>query len=147
MSLHSCLLLFLLCLSLHACNARHFRAVDNNLEKKITHFSNENDEKMGFEYEISALSNVKSSPAKQHGEAKRGSIAVNPSNDSTTDQKRKETTTNQKVPRVEGKTPVSVQTESLASVSWRVPHKKPSEKNPGFNLDYSPPKTHPPSHN
>lgn len=41
MSLHSCLLLFLLCLSLHACNARHFRAVDNNLEKKIIHFSNE----------------------------------------------------------------------------------------------------------
>lgn len=31
--------------------------------------------------------------------------------------------------------------------SWRVPHKKSSEKNPGFNLDYSPPKTHPPSHN
>lgn len=102
---------------------------------------------MGFD-EISAdLSKVKSSPAKQHGEAKRGSIAATPSNDSTTDQKRKETTTNQIIPKVEGKTPVSVQTESLASVSWRVPHKKHSEQNPGFNLDYSPPKTHPPSHN
>ncbi|KAF7844863.1 Transmembrane protein [Senna tora] len=33
-------------------------------------------------------------------------------------------------------------------VSWRVPHhKKRGNKNPGFNLDYSPPKTHPPSHN
>ncbi|KAI5391536.1 hypothetical protein KIW84_076375 [Lathyrus oleraceus] len=33
-------------------------------------------------------------------------------------------------------------------ISWRVPHKKKhSEKHPGFNLDYSPPKTHPPSHN
>ncbi|KAG8486375.1 hypothetical protein CXB51_019822 [Gossypium anomalum] len=33
------------------------------------------------------------------------------------------------------------------AVSWRVPHKKHGEKNPGFNLDYSPPKTHPPHHN
>lgn len=38
-------------------------------------------------------------------------------------------------------------TETLASVSWRVPRKKRGEKQPGFNLDYSPPKTHPPSHN
>lgn len=37
--------------------------------------------------------------------------------------------------------------ESLDSVSWRVPHKKSGENNPGFNLDYAPPKTHPPSHN
>lgn len=36
---------------------------------------------------------------------------------------------------------------SLVSVSWRVPRKKPSKKHPGFNSDYSPPKTHPPSHN
>lgn len=37
--------------------------------------------------------------------------------------------------------------EGSISVSWRVPHKKRGEKQPGFNLDYSPPKTHPPSHN
>lgn len=35
----------------------------------------------------------------------------------------------------------------VSSVSWRVPQKKRVEKQPGFNLDYSPPKTHPPSHN
>jgi hypothetical protein len=28
-----------------------------------------------------------------------------------------------------------------------VPQKKRGERHPGFNLDYSPPKTHPPSHN
>lgn len=41
------------------------------------------------------------------------------------------------------------ESSSLVSVSnWRVPHhKKRGYKNPGFNLDYSPPKTHPPSHN
>ena len=34
------------------------------------------------------------------------------------------------------------------SVSWRLPRKKRGiQKQPGFNLDYSPPKTHPPSHN
>lgn len=41
----------------------------------------------------------------------------------------------------------SVGDESLVSVSFRVPHKKPSEKQPGFNLDYAPPKIHPPHHN
>lgn len=38
--------------------------------------------------------------------------------------------------------------ESLGSyTSWRVPHRKRGEHNPGFNLDYAPPKTHPPAHN
>ncbi|KAK4755552.1 hypothetical protein SAY87_009309 [Trapa incisa] len=37
---------------------------------------------------------------------------------------------------------------SLVSVGWRVPHKKPTtEEHPGLTSDYSPPKTHPPSHN
>ncbi|XP_048335930.2 root meristem growth factor 10 [Ziziphus jujuba] len=37
--------------------------------------------------------------------------------------------------------------QTVASVSWSVPHKKRGEKQPGFNLDYAPPKTHPPHHN
>lgn len=37
--------------------------------------------------------------------------------------------------------------QSVASVSWRVPHKKRGDPEPGFNLDYLPPKTHPPVHN
>lgn len=41
----------------------------------------------------------------------------------------------------------AVEKESLVSVSWPVPQKNRGEKHPGFNLDYSPPKTHPPSHN
>uniref|UniRef100_A0A7N0SZ38 Uncharacterized protein n=1 Tax=Kalanchoe fedtschenkoi TaxID=63787 RepID=A0A7N0SZ38_KALFE len=32
-------------------------------------------------------------------------------------------------------------------VSYRVPHRKRGEQQPGFNLDYSPPKVHPPHHN
>lgn len=30
---------------------------------------------------------------------------------------------------------------------WRVPHRKRGHKEAGFNLDYLPPKTHPPVHN
>lgn len=38
--------------------------------------------------------------------------------------------------------------DQQVSVSWRVPQKKRGiQRQPGFNLDYSPPKTHPPSHN
>lgn len=49
--------------------------------------------------------------------------------------------------KAKGKKPTTSSSSSSSSVSWRVPHKKNGEKNPGFNVDYSPPKTHPPSHN
>jgi len=58
--------------------------------------------------------------------------------------------TNQRVLEGVRKVSAGLQTKSHVSVSsLRVPHnkKKHSEKHPGFNLDYSPPKTHPPSHN
>ncbi|KAE8038694.1 hypothetical protein FH972_011173 [Carpinus fangiana] len=127
MSFTSCLLVLLLCFSLHACNARHLPAADDHkrLEKS-------DHEKTGSD-KISALSKVQAFFSKQNV-------------DST--QKGKETKTNQKTYKSEGKTSSdAVETESLVSVSWHVPHKEHSEKNPGFNLDYSPPKTHPPSHN
>ncbi|KAL8028310.1 hypothetical protein ABFX02_14G150600 [Erythranthe guttata] len=38
--------------------------------------------------------------------------------------------------------------ESSATKKWKIPHKKrPGRQEPGFNQDYSPPKTHPPVHN
>ncbi|GAA0160298.1 hypothetical protein LIER_16881 [Lithospermum erythrorhizon] len=42
-----------------------------------------------------------------------------------------------------------VNSSSSTNVSWQVPHNKKEEhqQEPGFNLDYSPPKTHPPVHN
>jgi hypothetical protein len=47
------------------------------------------------------------------------------------------------------KTSGSNQNESLVSVSYQVPRNrnKRAMKHPGLNSDYSPPKTHPPSHN
>ena len=101
----------------------------------------QNDEKMGLD-----LSKVKSSFSKQNGVDKKDIIAESTtSNDDI--QKPKKTRRNQKTMKVAAKVSSSVQTESLVSVPWAVPHKKRNEKNPGFNLDYSPPKTHPPSHN
>mgnify|MGYP004709725949 CR=1 FL=1 len=41
----------------------------------------------------------------------------------------------------------AAQTESMATVSWMLPHRKREEPQPGFNLDYDPPQTHPPVHN
>ena len=41
----------------------------------------------------------------------------------------------------------AVQKGSAGSFSWSLPRPKNRDKHPGFNLDYSPPKTHPPSHN
>ncbi|CAI9103628.1 OLC1v1002148C1 [Oldenlandia corymbosa var. corymbosa] len=37
--------------------------------------------------------------------------------------------------------------QSAAKVTWKVPHPKSGERQPGFNLDYDPPQTHPPVHN
>lgn len=41
----------------------------------------------------------------------------------------------------------NLHSDPLVTVSWRIPHKKRGEQQPGFNLDYAPPKTHPPVHN
>ncbi|KAL7121109.1 hypothetical protein ACP275_02G162100 [Erythranthe tilingii] len=51
--------------------------------------------------------------------------------------------------QAKGNIPVEVSSVAtrVASVSWTVPHKKRGEQEPGFNLDYLPPKTHPPVHN
>ncbi|KAE9610774.1 hypothetical protein Lalb_Chr07g0190181 [Lupinus albus] len=54
---------------------------------------------------------------------------------------------NQKVAKSMGEDSVALKTESLVTVSMHVPHKKPLEEHPQFNLDYAPPKTHPPHHN
>lgn len=45
-----------------------------------------------------------------------------------------------------GKTKGVVRTKSLVTVSWKIPHEKYAE-DPRFDLDYAPPRTHPPSHN
>ncbi|XP_061363822.1 root meristem growth factor 10 [Gastrolobium bilobum] len=127
------LLLLFLCISLHACNARHLSPLDKKLEKK-SHISVKSDEKNGFD----------SSP-KELNEGDNKKMETRFVADS--EKLKKRSSTNQRVLKAKGKASGASQSESLVSVSWRVPHKKPSQKHPGFNLDYAPPKTHPPHHN
>ena len=99
------------------------------------------DHKRGVNHEITVLSNVKSS----------SSMAAQSTCDKTRyDIKEVRKTVPEersKEEKIKGLDAVQTTTKSVVSVSWRVPNKKRGEKQPGFNLDYSPPKTHPPSHN
>ncbi|MBA0620502.1 hypothetical protein Godav_006209, partial [Gossypium davidsonii] len=108
MSLTSCFLVFLLCLSLHACTARRPGAVhiENNMPQYKLHTSTKV-EVDGVKFK--------------------------------TGEKEKDRT---------GPRAIQTNNKHGVSVSWKVPHRKHGEKLSGFiNLDYSPPKTHPPSHN
>ncbi|KAJ1383686.1 hypothetical protein SESBI_43155 [Sesbania bispinosa] len=132
MSIAYLLLLLFLCISLHACNARHLSPLD----KKKSHFSIKNGEKNGFDFSPKQLN---------EGIQKMEKEELVGDSEKAKNRRR----TSQRVVKVKGigKGSGALQSESLVSVSWRVPHKKQSQKHPGFNLDYSPPKTHPPSHN
>ncbi|CAK8575116.1 unnamed protein product [Lathyrus sativus] len=133
--------LLFLCFSFHACNAgsRNLISLDNKMEKKLN-FSLKIVEKNGFD---SSQMKVNEGDNKMKINEFVG--------DSEKSKNRK--STNRRMLKGVRKVSVSVsvhglQTKSHVSTSWRVPHKKKhSEKHPGFNLDYSPPKTHPPSHN
>ncbi|XVF22749.1 hypothetical protein REPUB_Repub12eG0197700 [Reevesia pubescens] len=147
MSITSCFLLFLLCLSLHACSARRLGAIDhkNKLEKKL-HLSIKNGMKHGFRKNLVVVQ-AKSTSSKELGSIKEETVeeshAVGETQKLEDAEVKSKTVENEKE-----KTSRAVQTDkSVVSVSWPVPHRKHGEKHPGFNLDYSPPKTHPPSHN
>ncbi|KAK8570479.1 hypothetical protein V6N13_003156 [Hibiscus sabdariffa] len=108
MSIASHFLVFLLCLSLHACTARPLAALhaEDKHENELHVSTKNNDDTQKLED-----ADVKFKRAENEKEKNCGA------------------------------------SKPVVSVSWRVPHRKHGEKNPGFNLDYSPPKTHPPSHN
>lgn len=110
----------------------------------------QNDEKGNDK--IPVLPKSKSSLSNERGETSRDSIKETSLGDKTADdQKLKDTKSNLKISNDATDKTTSganrIQTESLVSVSWRVPRNKRGDKHPGFNSDYSPPKTHPPSHN
>ncbi|CAJ1948650.1 unnamed protein product [Sphenostylis stenocarpa] len=132
MSTASCLLLFFLCISLHACYARHFSPLNMKLQEK-SHFSIKIDEKNGFDSRPKHLNEgLNKTEARLVGESEKP---------------RNRRSTNHRVHKAV-KNASGALKKSLVSVSWRVPHnKKPRQKHPGFDLDYSPPKTHPPHHN
>ncbi|XAR63200.1 hypothetical protein NMG60_11023057 [Bertholletia excelsa] len=132
-------LLFLLCLSFSSSSARPLGAARKEPEKKFLLPNNKNDEK--------------ASPARVSVEPRFKPSSSNDlrvaNGETTVKQSKVDKDDNQ--PKGDGEkfkaSSGASQKESLFSVSWRVPHKKRGEKQPGFSLDYSPPKTHPPVHN
>ncbi|MBA0796403.1 hypothetical protein Gohar_007173 [Gossypium harknessii] len=151
MSTPSCFLLLLLCLSLQACSARRLVAVDSKDHKidNILHFSIkvwgpfvlQNDMKNDRKNNSVAVLQAKSSSSKELRSMKEESIEESHGYNVTQKLEDAEVKYHKTMVEIEKKKNPSV------AVSWRVPHKKHGEKNPGFNLDYSPPKTHPPHHN
>ncbi|KAF8413002.1 hypothetical protein HHK36_000974 [Tetracentron sinense] len=146
MSIISCFMIFffLLCLSMHACNARHL-AVDKESSKHVKLSGKE-------VLKASVPPKVKPSSLEHLGTRRRvGGVnkesMINESWGSASTQKSIDSKGLLKeVKNYKGRISGGVQIKSFVSVSLPAPHEKRRE-NPGFNLDYSPPKTDPPSHN
>ncbi|GMN44693.1 hypothetical protein TIFTF001_013892 [Ficus carica] len=145
---NSCLLLlFLLCLSLHACNSRRLGSIANTPQvKKSLFFIKDDEGKTGVdEIRVSEVKHSRSL-SKERGD---DNTPVKTKIEEKGTENLKDGKASRDISKRGGKgsAVASATTKSHVSVSWRVPHKKRGEKQPGFNLDYSPPKTHPPSHN
>ncbi|KAF3440022.1 hypothetical protein FNV43_RR18300 [Rhamnella rubrinervis] len=148
---HYLLLFFLLCFYLHACNARRLGAIDDKKPEEKLHFSTKVEDKNGVDNGITVGPNVKSFSENERL-TKGDSTAVTrtvQAEDHTREVKDTKVLPNipSKLEKGQSTTSATVGSERRVSVSWPVPHKKRGEEQPGFNLDYSPPKTHPPSHN
>ncbi|KAJ6679422.1 TRANSMEMBRANE PROTEIN [Salix purpurea] len=145
---YSCyFLLSIFCISLHACNARPLADIDKKPEKKFQMISNQtSDEK---EIPVNIVSKANSSSSNDFGAEKEDSIAKTHDQMDDNAQKLMNSKAKQKSSMTDEKVKDSgaFHKASLVSVSWPVPRKKRGETHPGFNLDYAPPKTHPPSHN
>ncbi|KAL3027061.1 hypothetical protein AAZX31_03G028300 [Glycine max] len=139
MSSTAYLLLLFLGISLHACYARHLSPLNKKLEEK-SYFSIKSDEKNGLDSSPKQLNEA----GHNKTETRLVGDSVKPRNQRSTNHHR----VVQKATDANASGGGALQ-KSLVSVSWRVPHnnKKPRQKHPGFDLDYSPPKTHPPHHN
>ncbi|KAJ9539048.1 hypothetical protein OSB04_031781 [Centaurea solstitialis] len=140
----SCLLVFLLCLS-HESNGRHLSSVDE-------HAKDDNSKLLPH----STIKGFKNDPLTVHTDLnlkanEMETIGAHNDNHKQTDCKsheKKDMIKGQKVKEDVVHGHHHQRPQSLATVTFRVPPKnKRVHQQPGFNLDYSPPKTHPPSHN
>ncbi|XVF79845.1 hypothetical protein PTKIN_Ptkin15bG0022700 [Pterospermum kingtungense] len=126
------LLIFFLCLSLHACSHAHrLGALDNKnkLEMKLHSSIKTN----AFKKNMSVVEELRS--------IKEESMEGSHADDDVTDQKQEDAEVNHKAADDKERTSGAVQRNmsDIVSVSWRVPYGKHGEKHPGFNLDYSSP--------
>ncbi|KAL3536997.1 hypothetical protein ACH5RR_000363 [Cinchona calisaya] len=138
-SIPSSLVILLLFIALCSSNARPIGVINKNEEKSSL-------------ARVSISSNAKPSISKKLEAAKEDSShmenRVNEDNEATGAQKLVEKKHEVKDDHKRSKVGADAfQTESLATVSWKLPHRKRGEQQPGFNLDYAPPETHPPVNN
>ncbi|KAL3616510.1 hypothetical protein CASFOL_039900 [Castilleja foliolosa] len=136
----SSLVMVLLCISSHLykCNARSFGVLHKDVEEKTRPlFTKDNDEKL-HPSRVSTQPEEKSSMPNGTKDAKEKNI---------NEKEKMMINSDPSILDESAKVLDTTKGDSRSYVSWRVPHKKRGEQEPGFNLDYLPPKTHPPEHN
>ncbi|KAM7508783.1 hypothetical protein LguiA_019236 [Lonicera macranthoides] len=150
MAINYSIFVFLLCLSFHACNARD-RSLGVMMNKDL-------DEKFLFPNKGLVQNNEKVTlvrnpvPRKSKPISMSNKLEVNENEKNMVEEIRvdedcKMPTSSKPIQKecIKGKKVAKKQ--SVSSVEWSVPHVKKGKEQPGFNVDYSPPKTHPPVHN
>ncbi|KAL6981742.1 hypothetical protein U1Q18_023364 [Sarracenia purpurea var. burkii] len=150
MSVSSPLLLFLLCISFHACNARGFGAIGNDDPEKKFLLPNKNDEKVVSPVRRSVVApKFKTSLSSTELGAVNGGINAKKSRVDEDDDEKDDQNPKVSKPKELIKGQGAKISGGVPSVSWRLPRRKRggAEQQPEFNQDYSPPKTHPPVHN
>ncbi|KAL0429052.1 UNVERIFIED_CONTAM: hypothetical protein Sradi_0531200 [Sesamum radiatum] len=137
----SCLVLVLLCFSLNACNGRSLGVAKDEkaaAAKEFQHSVTKKNDKVE-----SARVSI------QPGDMK-SSLPHASKNAMRIEEIKVKTESKEPGKLIQAKGEGNTQNESSQAtdhVSWRVPHKKRGGQEPGFNMDYLPPKTHPPVHN
>ncbi|KAL3516957.1 hypothetical protein ACH5RR_023859 [Cinchona calisaya] len=146
----SSLVILLLSIAICSCNARPIGVINkDNDSAKSFHLSSKNEEKSSLARISISSTDEKPSKANKYAEPAQGDQS--PLMENGVHKNNKGTRTQQKLvekkhDQVKDDDHVA-QNESLAKVSWKLPHRKRGEQQPGFNLDYAPPKIHPPVHN
>ncbi|KAG8391621.1 hypothetical protein BUALT_Bualt01G0206400 [Buddleja alternifolia] len=131
MSIIYCVVVAFLCFSFHPCNARSFGVIHKELEEEFQNSISKKNERLN-QVRVSEQPDMKSAMPNASTSAKIGSKFGEKS------VKRESNEPGKHIDQAKG---------DQVKVSWRVPHKRKGEQEPGFNLDYLPPKTHPPVHN
>ncbi|KAF8020454.1 hypothetical protein BT93_G1001 [Corymbia citriodora subsp. variegata] len=121
-------------LSMHICDGRRLTDMDKKLAKRTT---------------SSSKSMPRNNSFNNEGNDAETPVAEKPENAIVQTRTTQKLMTMRKATKekIRGPSHDHQDMSSLISDSWLDPRKIPTEKHPGLDSDYSPPKTHPPSHN
>ncbi|XP_042489752.1 root meristem growth factor 10-like [Macadamia integrifolia] len=141
----------LLFLTMHTCKARYLGVIVNESHKQVQFSVKEVEKERLVKTSIASQVMIPNSSAELQTvqiEAGNGESIISEGKGYPSTQNPKDSRVRHKKVKKKrkGKVTAVSQVESLVSVSWHIDHNK-QKGNPGFNSDYAPPKTHPPSHN